>query len=238
MSTSRLMKQVAAIGLAVAAGWAVTAAAEGDAPEAQRTIRVLSVKAGDAATPQAAVWKKAPSTQVSLQTAFPGHASIVGTAGTQQLTAQAVRTPKGLFVKLAWSDRTANTAIKDNDQFLDGAAVQFPVNGQVGTVPFMGDPENAVNVWQWRADGSTLNLLAKGFGTSTRVPTTGLRSASARTAEGWEVVLSRPLRVNAEEGADLQGRRTMPIAFAAWDGENQERDGFKAVTMEWWQLRF
>jgi dimethylsulfide dehydrogenase subunit gamma/complex iron-sulfur molybdoenzyme family reductase subunit gamma len=30
----------------------------------------------------------------------------------------------------------------------------------------------------------------------------------------------------------------MPIAFAAWDGENQERDGLKAVTMEWWQLNF
>jgi len=25
---------------------------------------------------------------------------------------------------------------------------------------------------------------------------------------------------------------------AARDGENQERDGLKAVTLEWWQLRF
>lgn len=128
--------------------------------------------------------------------------------------------------------------MKDTDQFLDGAAVEFPVNGKVATLPFMGDPVNVVNVWHWRADGRTLNLLAKGFGTSTPVPTEDLRSASVRTGDGWEVVLSRPLRVKAEEGANLQGRRTMPIGFAAWDGENQERDGLKAVTMEWWQLRF
>lgn len=239
MRTCSLMKRMAAIGIAVvAACTGVAAAAQGAAPEAQRIIRVLSAAGGDAASPQAAVWKKAPATQVTLQTAFPGHISIVGTAGTQKLTAQAVRTSGRLFVKLAWSDRTANTAAKDTDQFLDGAAVQFPLNGQAATLPFMGDATNAVNVWHWRADGRTLNLLAKGFGTSTPVPTEGLRSASARTRDGWEVVLSRPLRVKAEEGADLLGRRTMPIAFAAWDGENQERDGLKAVTTEWWLLRF
>lgn len=239
MRTCSLMKRMAAVGIAVAAACTgVAAADQGAAPEAQRTIRVLSAAGGNATSPKAAVWKKAPATQVTLQPAFPGHISIVGTAATQKLTAQAVRTSGRLFVKLAWSDSTANTVIKDTDQFLDGAAVQFPVNGQTATLHFMGDAANTVNVWHWRADGRTLNLLAKGFGTSTPVPTEGLRSASVRTGDGWEVVLSRPLRVKSEEGADLQGRRTMPIGFAAWDGEKQERDGFKAVTMEWWQLRF
>ncbi|WP_029133574.1 chlorate reductase subunit gamma [Sedimenticola selenatireducens] len=239
MRTSSMMKRMAAMSLAAAAGLTAGAAAAADAaPEAQRTIQVLSVKGGDAASPKAAVWKKAQTTQVALQTAFPGHASIVGTAVTQQLTAQAVRAGDRLFVKLAWNDVTANTAIKDTDQFVDGAAVQFPVNGEVSTLPFMGDAEHAVNVWHWRADGRTQNLIAKGFGTATPVPSEGLRSASVRTRDGWEVVISRPLQVKAEEGATLQGRSTMPIAFAAWDGENQERDGLKAVTMEWWQLRF
>lgn len=239
MRTSSMMKRMAAMSLAAAAGLTAGAAAAADAaPEAQRTIQVLSVKGGDAASPQAAVWKKAPAGQVALQTAFPGHASIVGTALTQQMTAQAVRAGDRLFVKLAWRDATANTEIKDTDQFVDGAAVQFPVNGKDSTLAFMGDPENPVNVWHWRADGRTRNLVAKGFGTATPVPTEGLRSTAKRTRDGWEVVISRPLRVKADEGADLQGRRTMPIAFAAWDGENQERDGLKAVTMEWWQLNF
>jgi selenate/chlorate reductase subunit gamma len=240
------MRRLAMIGIAAAAAWCAASATAAPAVAMAapavvappKTILVLSAAGAQAASPQAAIWRKAPATEVTLQTAFPGHVSIVGTAGTQKLTAQAVRTPARLFVKLAWRDRTANTAIKDTDQFLDGAAVQFPVNGQAATVPFMGDAANAVNVWHWRADGRTQNILAKGFGTSTPVPTQGLRSASVRTSDGWEVVLSRPLRVKAEEGADLQGRRTIPIGFAAWDGDNQERDGFKAVTMEWWQLAF
>jgi dimethylsulfide dehydrogenase subunit gamma/complex iron-sulfur molybdoenzyme family reductase subunit gamma len=32
--------------------------------------------------------------------------------------------------------------------------------------------------------------------------------------------------------------REIPVAFAVWNGSNQERDGFKAVTLEWWRLRF
>lgn len=94
------------------------------------------------------------------------------------------------------------------------------------------------NVWHWRADGRTENLLANGFGTDARAPFEGLRSAALRTEGGWEAVISRPLRVKSEEGVSLGGRKSIPIAFAAWDGHNQERDGLKAVTLEWWQLRF
>lgn len=239
MNTSNLMKQLAAIGLSIAAGCfgSSALAAQGGAP-AGKTIRVLSAPGVDAASPEAAIWKKARPTQVTLQPAFPGHVSIAGTPIIQQITAQAVRTGDRLFVKLSWNDRTANTAIKDTGQFVDGAAIQFPVNGLATTAPFMGDVKNAVNVWHWRADGRTENLLAQGFGTATPVPTGGLRSASVRAQDGWEVVITRSLRVRAGEGADLRNRRTVPVAFAAWDGANQERDGLKAVTLEWWQLRF
>lgn len=239
MKTRNLAKLVAAIGLIAAVGYlAVSATAAQAATPAPKTIRVLSAAGVDAASPAAAIWRKAPTTQVILQPAFPGHASIVGTPVTERLTAQAVRAGDRLFVKLAWSDNTANTAINDTGQFVDGAAVQFPVNGKPATTPFMGDAKNAVNVWYWRADGRTENLIAKGFGTATSVPFEGLRSAAVRTESGWEVVISRPLRVKPDQGASLQGRRTMPVAFAAWDGNNQERDGLKAVTLEWWELRF
>lgn len=236
MNPSNLLKQLAALGMAAATiGLAASAV---QAAPASKTIRVLSAAGADAASPEAAIWKKAPATQVALQAAFPGHGSIVGVPVTERLTAQAVRAGNRLFVKLAWSDRTANTMIKDTGQFVDGAAVQFPVNGKAATTPFMGDPVNAVNVWHWRADGLTENLLAKGFGTSTVVPFAGLKSASVRTDSGWAVVLTRSLKVKPDEGVNLQGRGSIPIAFAAWDGANQERDGLKAVTLEWWQLRF
>lgn len=239
MNTSNLMKQLVVLGVAATAGsLAISATAAQGTPIAQRTIRVLSASSADAAAPGAAVWAKAPSTQVALQPAFPGHGSIVGTPVTQTLTAQAVRSGGQLFLKLAWADGTANTAIKDTADFADGAAVQFPFNGKMATTPFMGDPKNPVNVWQWRADGRTENLVAHGFGTATRMPSEGLKTAATRTDNGWAVVLARPLKVKPDEGANLQGKSTMPIAFAVWDGANQERDGLKAVTLEWWQLRF
>jgi dimethylsulfide dehydrogenase subunit gamma/complex iron-sulfur molybdoenzyme family reductase subunit gamma len=217
---------------------AAVATTPAQAAPAAKTIRVLAAAGADAASPEAAIWKKAPATQVALQAAFPGHGSIVGVPVTERLTAQAVRAGDRLYLKLAWSDRTANTAIKDTTAFADGAAVQFPVNGKAATTPFMGDPANAVNVWHWRADGLTENLVAKGFGTSTAIPFDGLKSVAARTDGGWAVVLARSLKVKPDEGASLAGRSAMPIAFAVWDGANQERDGLKAVTLEWWQLRF
>jgi dimethylsulfide dehydrogenase subunit gamma/complex iron-sulfur molybdoenzyme family reductase subunit gamma len=229
------MQTLATVGfVALATAYTTTVTA---AP-ANKTIRVMSAKGADAASPEAAIWQKSPVTQVVLQPAFPGHGSIVGTPMTENLTAQAVRAGDRLYVRLAWKDATPNTAIDDTNKFADGAAVQFPVNGKATTTPFMGDIQNAVNVWHWRADGRTLNLMAKGFGSSTVVPFEGLKSSAVRTGDGWAVVLARPLKVGADEGASLQGRKSMPIAFAAWDGENQERDGLKAVTLEWWQLRF
>ncbi len=239
MNSSNLMKQLVAIGLgiAVACLGPSALAAQGSAP-GSKTIRVLSAPGTDAASPEAAIWKRAPVTQVALQPAFPGYPSIVGTPVTQQLTAQAVRADGRLFVRLTWSDSTANTAIKDTNQFVDGAAVQFPVNGRTTTSPFMGDAQNTVNIWHWLADGRTENILAQGFGTATVMPLEGLRSTSLRTRDGWEVVIARPLRVKSDDGVNLLGRHTIPVAFAVWDGANQERDGLKAVTLQWWQLRF
>lgn len=232
-----LKRAVAAACIAASslAWWPATAAAP-DIPAA-RTIRVLSA-AADASSPSAAIWNKAPVTEVALQPAFPGHVSIVGTPATQRISAQAVRSGERLYVRLAWSDPTASTTIHDTDKFVDSAAVQFPINGKSDTLAFMGDPGHPVNVWQWRADGRVQNIVAKGFGTATPIPHEALRGAAQRTAQGWSVVLVRPLRARADEGVSLQGRRSIPVAFAAWDGGNEERDGFKAVTLEWWRLQF
>lgn len=209
------------------------------ADDSAKAIPVL-VASGqeDAGTPGAPVWQRARAVEIPLQPAFPGHPYIAGMPVTERVAVQAVRMRDRLFVKLAWRDHKANTAIDGTHQFADGAAVQFPLNGKASTSSFIGDGQNPVNVWHWRADGRVENLLAKGFGTATRIPSGGLTGRAVRTDGGWELVLSRSLRAKAGEGASLRGRGSTPIAFAAWDGDNQERDGLKAVTLEWWQLRF
>jgi len=239
MNTRNRTRQLVVAGLLIAAACLASSVvvAQG-APAEQRTIRVLSAPSANASSPQAAIWKKAPAAHVALEPAFPGHGSIVGTPVTERLNVQAVRAGDRLFLRLAWSDRTANTIIKDTTDFVDGAAVQFPINSKEGTPPFMGDPDNPVNIWYWNASGRTENIVAHGFGSATRVPFEGLKSAVVRTDDGWAVVLTRSLRVKPDAGVILSGKGIVPVAFATWDGEHQERDGLKAVTLEWWQLQF
>lgn len=209
------------------------------AADKTNTVKALSLaKAVDASAPDAEVWSRAPVAKVNLQPAFAGHVSIVGAPRLTELVAQAVRTPDMLYVRLAWDDPAPDIKSGDSGRFLDGAAVQFPVNGKASTTPFMGDPNNPVNVWYWRANGRTENLVAGGFGTLDSSVAQDVSGQGMRTARGWNVVLARKLSAAPKSGVDLGKRREIPIAFAAWDGANQERDGLKAVTLQWWRLRY
>jgi len=238
MNLSNLMKQLTAFGLAAAAAGFATADAPTQAVPAAKTIRVLSVPGADAASPDAAVWKKAPVTQVALQPAFPGHPAIVGTPRIAAVAVQVVRSPDRLFVRLAWDDPAENGKPGNTTQFSDGVAVQFPVNGKGSTPPFMGDVGNRVNIWHWRAQDRVDELVAGGFGTATSLRDEGgVTGAGARTSGGWQVVLSRKLE-GSKEGVNLKRFREIPVSFAAWDGANEERDGLKAVTLAWQKLRF
>lgn len=236
----RITRWLQAVFVALASAAAVLASAPAvQAAEKGKTVKALAVaKPVDASKPDAEIWLKAPVAKVSLQPAFPGHVSIVGTPRITELTAQAVRTPDTLFVRLAWDDPAPNAEHGDTGGFLDGAAIQFPLNGKPSTTPFMGDAKNPVNVWYWRADGRAENLVAGGFGTLDGSVPQEVAGRGARTARGWEVVFSRKLASTLKTGVNFVGRREIPVAFAAWDGGNQERDGFKAVTLEWWQLQF
>jgi dimethylsulfide dehydrogenase subunit gamma/complex iron-sulfur molybdoenzyme family reductase subunit gamma len=204
-----------------------------------KTVAALVLRDhADATSPDAGVWKRAPVARVPLQPAFQAHPAIVGAPSVVALSVQAIRTPENLYVRVAWDDPTADTSVNGMGQFLDGAAIQFPLNGVPDTPPFMGDPQNRVNIWHWRADGHPETLVAAGFGTATLASSQDVRALGQRTARGWAVVIARRLLPESDEGVRLDRVRRIPIAFAVWNGSNQERDGFKAVTLEWWSLRF
>lgn len=58
-----------------------------------------------------------------------------------------------LFVMLEWSDSTADVGTLRVEDFADAAAVQFPaVAGSVVPALCMGQADQAVNIWHWRAD--------------------------------------------------------------------------------------
>lgn len=48
----------------------------------------------------------------------------------------------------------------------------------------------------------------------------------------------RPLQVKPGEGVNLRDRSSIPVAFAVWDGDNQERDEAEEKMVEWLQMKF
>lgn len=204
------------------------------APKAVRALKVAT--AADAADPNGAIWAKAPSVTVPLQPAPLVHKAVSGIAATARVTVRAVRTRDALFIRLAWQDRTEDRRAGDPGSFADGAAVQFALDGQSTTTILMGNPGGRVNIWYWTAGGRVESLLAEGFGTATRAPVQDVSGKGVHAGGTWTVVLSRSLKTEAEDGIRLEGPRAIPMAVAVWDGANRERDGFKAVSMEWHTL--
>ncbi|MBI4756737.1 MAG: chlorate reductase subunit gamma [Betaproteobacteria bacterium] len=199
------------------------------------TIRAVRAATSVADDPDHPAWNSAPASIVKLETAFPGHPSISGTAVTQNAEVRALATAAGLAIRLEWSDPAAD-AEKTQHRFADGAAVQFPRDGKAETTPYMGGAGRHVNIWYWNAaKNAAENLWADGFGSLTRLPAQDVR-ASGRHADGrWRVAFFRAWRSAEPRAAGLRGNT--PIAFAVWNGANDERDGFKAVTMNWQSLQ-
>lgn len=58
-----------------------------------------------------------------------------------------------LFVMLEWADSTPDVGTLRVEDFSDAAAIQFPaVAGSVVPALCMGQADQAVNIWHWRAD--------------------------------------------------------------------------------------
>lgn len=197
-----------------------------------KSIKAVAVEAPDILNPRSSIWQKSPSLQLSLVTAPSAHPAINGKASTSGLTVKAIRNQEALFIYLEWNDKTQDLPKTQTDRFIDAAAIQFPWDLKTTTSVMMGNP-GRVNIWLWRAENQTENLFAEGFGTLNRLPNQNISGQSIYANETWQVVLSRPLSGGPDSGLVFTGVKQTPIAFAIWDGANKERDGFKAITIEW-----
>lgn len=115
-------------------------------------------------------------------------------------------------------------------------ALQFPLNKSDKTVVLLGNSGGRVNIWHWRADGRVQNLFADGLATLTLTPVQDVSGKGVHANGRWTVVRSRDLRTTAPDGVQLKGVGRVPVAPAAWNGSNTERDDFNATTMEWQSL--
>jgi len=216
-------------------------------------------------------WSRIPGVELTLtvqQVVYP----IIGT-GTPVVVARAIHTEDRLYIGLQWQDQTLDESSRAVEDFTDAAAVQFP-GVAASTVPFvcMGQADQAVNIWYWRADnqvgapdwraphvpdgyvdeypstadlyfpareagnltaqagGGAQNLVAGGFGMLSPADQQVVMGQGHYEDGRWSVVFARASEPPGPNQPTFDGRTPTDIAFAVWNGSNDERNGKKSVS--------
>ncbi len=176
------------------------------------------------------------------------------TPSLNSISVKAVYNDKDIAILLEWDDRTYSLPgdkkaieIADGEVFEDGVAIQLPIHIPDGSEkPYfgMGDASKPVNIWFWKSPSSkdapqTIKLInAKGFEKQEeRDPSeAGLKAVGTYNKGTWRVVMKRALKAgDPEKDIQFVSGKFIPIAFAAWDGSNQEK-GSKHVMTTWYWL--
>ena len=150
----------------------------------------------------------------------------------RELTVVGVHNGDSLTLRLSWPSEK-HDEIADLDQFVDGAAVMFPLTPDASAVT-MGSRGNPVNAWYWKAnlDGAAFEVVAEGYGTSARQHgerKSQVKAAAVHRDGRWELVLSRPMNIGSGR-AQFAAGQTANMAFCLWDGGNRERAGRKSFS--------
>jgi DMSO reductase family type II enzyme heme b subunit len=148
-------------------------------------------------------------------------------------TLDALHNGEILAWRLTWRDEHQDIAIRDNDQFVDAAAILLP-SVQNAPLILMGQKGQPVNAWYWRADEGKAgrNIVAEGYGTTKTVDRTSIQCSNRWKNSEWSVVITRPLFVKGDAPlAQLRPGSRTPYGVAIWEGRNQERAGIKSFTL-------
>lgn len=177
------------------------------------------------------------------------------TPSLDSISVKAVYNDIEIALLLEWDDRTRSlpdnqkaVEIADGVVYEDAVAVQWPVKlPEEGEKPYfgMGDAALPVNIWQWKSEASSTSpqvvklLNAKGFKNVEErdASKAGLKAAGIYNKGTWRVVMKRPLTGgDPEKDIQFSEGRFIPVAFAAWDGSNQEKGSKHEMTTWYWIL--
>ena len=99
------------------------------------------------------VWNKAKAYKIPIISQF-SVAPRVKTLDRSELTVRVLYNDKEIGLRLSWKDRTVDENVAATERFGDAVAVCFPMTyGNGERLPYvgMGDKEQAVNIWHWKA---------------------------------------------------------------------------------------
>lgn len=191
--------------------------------------------------PDDIIWDRIPTYRIAVNAAPPVHSSTLlrfNPAQNGQVYFQLARTADRFYVRMRWKDATDNSA-KTVDAFSDSAAIQFALKGENTSYMMGTGPDMPVNIWFWTAsDTEVQNLAAGGFGSTTHLPEQTVTGKATYKVDKnpqnnqRRLVMSREIKTKGKHQIALK-KGVVPIAFALWQGEDEQRDGNKVVTLGW-----
>jgi len=114
-------------------------------------ITAWQVERGQPMGPGAAVWRDVPVVELPLtaqQVTVP-----MGGGSIAMLQVKALHADGRIYLHVAWTDATQDERTDAVETFADAVAVQLPaVAGASVPAICMGQIDQGVNIWQWRAD--------------------------------------------------------------------------------------
>ena len=197
--------------------------------------------------PGASQWSRVPA-EVLLMAGAPVHlqpSRYIRTVwagkpvgAVRSLSVQTAHNSRDLLFRLEWADETKNTEYGNGSVFPDACSVIFPMNGDA-PLETMGSQRAPVNAWYWRAnfpEDEAQNIVSRGLGTEEETDGVNIQ-ARARWEDGcWQVVFARPLAVDGAAAVALAHGKPARVAFAVWEGSNQDRAGLNSFPKQWREL--
>jgi len=211
-------------------------------------VKYINIKSDKLIDPMSSDWSQVEAKRFDLMPAPLGMVQDLSPllalskdhGKVKSIQAQVVHNGKELSLRLSWENKTKNDAIVDLNEFTDGVAVMFPLSNGANAIT-MGDENNPVNAWLWKSDEKDpYDVIAHGYSTSQRRAGEALGlSVSTMYENGrWNVVFQRRLRSNLinHKQVNFTPNKKLGLAFAVWDGGNNDRSGRKALLPMWQPL--
>jgi complex iron-sulfur molybdoenzyme family reductase subunit gamma len=153
----------------------------------------------------------------------------------KEVSLRVLYTDSKVFLNLDWEDSSQSLfSRKETNSFGDSVALEIPKEFSE-RLPYigMGDEKKNVYVYMQRAaeEGTLLNeYVASGFGSLTRINKniSKVEMNYDQKTKRWQALFSLPL-----DSRNLK-QAILPIAFAFWDGDKNERGGNKYLSA--WQF--
>lgn len=182
--------------------------------------------------PTSPVWDTVPDVQFPMSAQVHWEPRIFSVT-VHSVQVKSVQNGKEMAILLIYKDPTDDPGDAAALEFMVGPKKAHFAHGQL-MAQVEGGP---VNIWYWKNSTQSVNdMWAKGFGTLRPQNHQDVKGKGAYKDGEWRVVFSRPLMDDDKEDAQFPLGKFQNIAFAIWDGANNEKGAQKAVT-SWWYFR-